>query len=472
VKQFTSGFVIQSGIHNNRCYNYYEGLRMKFKLFFSIVALFATALSASGQDQGKALTLNECIEIGLQNNLAMLRAQYDVRSAQSSRLQAIGKFTPLINVGGSYTRADADQVRFRANQIVVSRNNFSYYATARFTVFDGMANIASIDQSLDDLKGAEYKEFQTRQDIVFKVTESYFNVLRNQQLLKVSEENLKRSREQLDKIKAMNEVGSVPLADVYNQQVQVGRDELSVIQAKNNLENSRLDLVYYLGVDMQDVNINDPSIPEDISLSDIQAFRASLPSSEMLLEEAVKKRADVKNAEMAVRSAEKGKTIAWSGYMPVVSFFAQYNWNNIVWRDFLLYDRAFYGLDISWSVFDRFQTQNQIEQADIRLRIAEDTYNETKRLVKVQLRKALNDLEVAEQNLDVTAKNLKATEEDVRLARERYVLGSATILDQIVAEANYTAAQGDRVNAVYNFHIVKKKIMYYLGTLEALLNGD
>ncbi|GEM_PF-6962092 len=445
---------------------------MKYKLVLFTILLLASFVSANGQDRGKTLTLSECIDIGLQNNLTMLRAKYDVRSARSSRLQAFGRFTPSVNLSGSYTRADADQVRFRADQIVISRNNFSYNASTSFTIFDGMANLATIDQSLYNLKGAEYNELQTRQDIIFKVAESYFNVLRNQQLLKVSEENLKRSREQLDKIKTMNEVGSVPLADVYNQQVQVGRDELALIQAKNNLENSRLDLVYYLGIDVRDVNIYDPSIPEDISTSDVQAFRAELPSTEMLLEEAVAKRADVKNAEMAVHSAEEGKTIAWSGYLPVVNFFAQYSWNNIVWQDFTLFDRAFYGLNISWSVFDRFQTQNQIEQADVRLRIAEDTYNETKRLVKVQLRKALNDLEVAEQNLDVTAKNLRASEEDVRLARERYSLGSATVLDQIVAEANYTGAQSDRVNAVYDYLIVKKKIVYYLGTLEAILNGD
>jgi outer membrane protein TolC len=54
---------------------------------------------------------------------------------------------------------------------------------------------------------------------------------------------------------------------------------------------------------------------------------------------------------------------------------------------------------------------------------------------------------------------------DRKIAEEKYNLGAGTLLDLLVATANYTTALSNKVNAVVGYLLSKKQAEYALGTL-------
>lgn len=417
-----------------------------------------------GSASGQGYTLQRCIDIGLTNNNDLRRARNMAEATGSYRSSAYGEFLPSVSASASWSRSDEDQIRLRSDQLIQSRNSYNYGIDAGLTLFNGMRNFSTVDKSIIDFEAAEQSAKRTRELIVYSIEEAFYNALRLRELVAVQEANVERSRKQLTRIREMNAVGSVPLADVYRQEVQVGTDELSLVQARNNYQNMLADVQALIGVEPStDFTLIDDNAGATVSATDAAAYRGALGDYGALLREAVERRADVRQSELAVRSADKSITIARSGHYPSLTAFAQYGWSNLELRDFETYDRFSYGLSLSVPIFSGFQVSTAVQRSQIQLRDAQDADAQLRRSIATEVRKALNNLESYALNLDIAAKKLLSAKEDQRIAEERYNLGSGTLLDMLTAGANLRLAESDVVNARFSYITAQRLMDYTLG---------
>ncbi|MBI4536127.1 MAG: TolC family protein, partial [Ignavibacteriae bacterium] len=213
-----------------------------------VVLLPAVALS-----QTKTLTLEQARQIALERNVTVAQAQNNVESAQSRVLASYGDYLPTLTASGGWNRYQNDRpgsapVFVGGTEIPGSTgfsvsNDFRTNLSLGYTIFDGFSREGTFNQASSTAISTEQTAARTRQAIVFQVDAAYLNVLRNEQLVKVSEENLKRDRRQLERITESNRVGALSIADVYRQQSQVAADELSLITAQNNYGKAKADLL-------------------------------------------------------------------------------------------------------------------------------------------------------------------------------------------------------------------------------------
>lgn len=425
--------------------------------------------------QTNTLTLDQAVQIALERNINVAQAQNNVESAQAGVLAAKGNYMPTLSANASWTRSQNDRpgaAPVYVGGVPVSGgtsgrtvgNSFSGSVNADYLIFDGLAREGQYTRASSSAVSAEETSARTRQSVVFQVQSDYLNVLRNEQLVKVNEENLKRDRQQLDRITESNRVGALSIADVYRQQSQVATDELALITAQNNYDKSKADLLALVGLNVnEEYNVADATISLQISKEELDSTTTAYQNSSELSQRAIASRPDYLSATEQLNASEAGIRVARAGYFPSLSAFAGYGLNSPELETVTKYRNLNWGLQLRWNIFDAFQTNYNLQSAIATQRNAEISLVQAQRNINVDVKKALLDLEAARKQYDVSQKGLVSATEDRKIAEERYNLGAGTLLDLLVANANLVNAQANQVNAVYNFITAKRNVEYALG---------
>lgn len=446
----------------------------KLAVIATLGIFFLTGLFAQETKQpAKVLTLRRAIEIALEQNVPLKQAENTATAAESGVLAAYGTYLPSLSASGGWQRQQTQ--RSATTQLIGGQpilfpalssttNSFSTGISAGYTIFDGFNREANLSRAVSDASSAELTAGWTRRGTVFQVQSAYLAVLRNEQLVKVTEENLKRDQKQLDRIVESNRVGALAISDVYRQQSVVAQDELSLIGAQNTYDKSIASLLATIGLDVsEDYQIADPTVPSEISQADLDATRSKVSGYSEMRQRALSLRPDYKSAVEVLNAAQSGVTAAWSGYVPSVRAFGSYSMANTELSKLSDSKGLNWGVSISWNLFDRFQTNYNIQNAKVGERNAELSLLQAERNVGVDVKNALLDLGAARKQYEVSIKGLQSADQDRKIAEEKYNLGSGTLLDLLTANAAYVNAQVNKVMATYNYVTANRNLDYVTG---------
>ncbi len=444
---------------------------MHVRIAMVLAGLFACGSALEAQP--KTLTLDQANQIALERNLSVVQAQSNVNAAQAGVLAAYGTYLPSLSASGGWNRQQTDQaggVKIISGQPFVlpatstTTNYFSSSLALSYDLFDGFARGARVNQAVSNSVSAENTASRTRQSIVFQTQSAYLTVLRNEQLVSVNEENLKRDQRQLERIVESSKVGALAAADVYRQQSAVSADEFQLITAQNNFDKSKADLLALIGEDVsQEYTIADPSISPDVDTTEMAGVMQQYADFNSLSKQALAIRPDYLGAQQNLDAAESGVTIAKSSYMPSISAGAGYNIGNEEFNRIMDNKTLSWGINIRWTLFDGFQTNMAIQSAVAQKRNAEISLAQAQLAVNVDVKKALLDLDASRKQYESAQKGLVSATEDRKIAEEKYNLGAGTLLDLLTANANLVQAEYNKVNAVYNYITAKLNMEYVLG---------
>ncbi len=429
-----------------------------------------------GAAQQKTLTLDQAKQIALEQNLNVVQAQNNVESAQARALAARGEYLPFVSASANWRRSQNDSpggssVVLSSGQIIPGssgfsvNNSFSTGIDLSYTIFDGFRREGNLGAATSNAVASEHTSTRARQTVIYQTESAYISVLRNEQLVKVSEENLKRDLRQLERITEANRVGALSLADVYRQQSQVAQDELTLIRAQNDYDKSKADFVALIGLDVfEEYLFTDPGLE-----SQLAALENGVPSTTQphnvgeLTQRAIAARPDYLSVQEGYDAAESGVSSARAGYLPTISASAGYSLSNDRLSRITDNKSLNWGIGLRWNLFDGFQTNQSLQAAIVQRRNAEVSMHQAQRDISVEMKKALLDLDAAGKALEASLKGLKSAQEDRKIAEERYNLGAGTLLDLLTASAGYVSAQANKVNAAYGYIIAQRNIEYVLG---------
>jgi len=425
--------------------------------------------------QTTVLTLDDVTKIALQQNIDVLQAQNNVEAVNSQLTAAYGNYLPTLAASGGWNRSQT--VRSGGQTQIIEgipitspasktlQNSFSAGASANLPLFDGLAREATLSGSRSRMAAAELGSTRVQQAIVYSVSSSYLNILRNRELVRVSEENLRRDQRQLERIEESNRVGALSIADVYRQQSQVAGDELDLITAQNNFAKSKADLVAILALDPAvEYEFTDPSIRAQMDSVEVKATLSKYGDLRMAVAQALENRPDYKAALENYNAAESGVRGASSTYWPSVNASASYGMFSNTLKALSVQDYNLnWGVSLRWLLFDGFGREQQVQTAKVSRTNAELDLAQAEKDIAVEVKKALLDLDASRKLWEVSQKALVSAGQDRRIAEERYNLGGGTLLDLLVANASYVGAQANLVNSVAGFLISKYNAEFALG---------
>ncbi len=443
-----------------------------------LLLCLAMAIPARAQ---QVITLQEAIDIALENNYQLKQAENNLELAEEQVFSEKADFLPSINANMSGNQ----NVGQTFNNITLqyeerTSNSINGSLSASLPIFQGFNNILSLRQSRSNRASQQANLERSRQTVIFNAASQYLQVLVNQELLEISRQTLETSRKQLEQVKAQVEVGAVPAVDQYNQEATVASNELSVIQQENTLEQSRLALIRTLQLDpLEEYEFQIP----DVSESDITPRNYDLGN---LIEEALDSRADLEAQRMTIEANKLNLEMArWSLY-PSLSASASIGSSyqdlyrgqevengNITLTKVGFMDQFFdqrigrsVGLSLNIPIFSNWNTRISIQQAEVNYKNAQLNLENQRYAVQEEVRQALSDYRSYRQQLKSSTAALRAAEKSFETEQQRYKVGSGTLIELSNAQQSYTQAQADRANALYRLLFQEKLLEYYIGNMD------
>ncbi len=404
----------------------------------------------------KLITMNDAIQIALNQNSGVVKSTNSIASFESGVKTAYGNLLPNLSLNGGFgwqrvsDNGGKTQIDYFGNpQILgpsqVDSRSWSVSGGGSVTLFNGLSNIATINQSKANLESAKLNLEKLKQDVVLQTITYYTQIISYQKLLKFQQENLKYNEGLLDQIKEKYNLKMVPISDVYSQEAQTANSRVSFLQAKNNLETSKINLLGYLSLDVSQSYQFDSvaTVMNDTVIvnNDIQS----------LFDFALNNRKDYLGMKYQLESANNQFTIARSGMFPTLS--ANYGISTSAVQPSDLFNRRIYSLGLSLNVpiFSNWRTENAIQTAEVQLKNNNEDLKSLELNIKSQV--VTNDLSLktAKEQLDASNLALTASKESWMIATEKYKLGAATYLDLQLAYNNYLQAQYNKINNDYNY---------------------
>ncbi len=443
----------------------------KFLVFAFLLLLPAMSKAQEVYDLTRAITT------AIQNNPSVTTIQNNISLQELNLKTAYGNLIPSLSFSGSWSQNNTSSVGGTVYQNGIpifigdqsrTSTNVGLGLSSQVTLFNGLSNYESVTLEKQNLASQRISLDKIKYDIVINVYQKFFDVLKRQKIVEANAENLKISTDQLEKIKEYVNVGKKTLADVYKQDVLVAQNELTLEQSKNDLDKSKVDLLYSMTEDVNKmIVIEVKDIQFASTLAELNKIVAKNSDVDGLTKSAVELRYDYKIALQDITVNETKLSIAKKNlWYPTLSLFGNYNVSGTILKDVNDNRVLNFGLNLNYPLFQGFKSYASEQVAQINIKQKKEDLVKLELDLKTYIKKAVYDLQTAYKQIEILERNIKSAEQDKILSEENFRIGYGTLLDVQVATTNLNSLFISRINALYNFFLAEKQIQYLSGILK------
>lgn len=448
-------------------------------------------------DNSQPWTLQQCIAYAQVHNISVQQQQLNVQLSQVDLRQNRGNMLPNLNGYASHTYQYGRTVdRFTntfANSMVLSEN---FYLSSNVTLFSGMQNYNSIQQSKFNLASGNYQLEQTRNDIGMSVASAYLQVLYAQEQLAVAQQQTDLTQAQVNRTQQLVDAGASAKGTLLDLQAQLATEQVSLVSAQNNVSLAYLNLIQLMNLDSAE---GFTILKPDLAVQN-ENILSSTP--EQIFQAALQSQASVKKAQADYQSADKGVSIAYGALSPSLTLqgsigtgysgaakdvtgvsYAGYDTTGLTTGgDYVLSPNFTYtyattpfsdqfnnnvnksfGVQLNIPIFNRFQTSSNIERAKIRRQSAQLSIDLTQQQLHKDIDQAWADAKAAFLKYQASQKAVAAAQESFHYTEERFNAGGANTIDYNNAKNNLAKAQSDLIQAKFDYIFRLKVLDYYQG---------
>lgn len=418
---------------------------------FTIIAIFC-CLSTMAQAQ--QYTLEECINIALQNNRNIKQQELSKAQRQIAYSQARNDLLPSVNASAGQNFVFGRSIGLDNTYQNTNSSQSSFGVGADITLFDGLRMKHNIDAKRADLSAAEADLEKFKDEIEMSVATAFLQVLLQKELLQIASEQIQLTDSNMNRRKELIKSGKMAHGEIYELEAQRAREEQNRVQAESNLKLALLDLAQIMELeDFSDFNVSAPSVESILS-------EGVLLSTSDIFQTALLTRPEIKAAEYRLQSSEKEVLMAKSQLYPSLSFGANfgtgyYNMsgrsNDPLHTQIQNNMSNSLGFSLRIPIFNKFQTKNSIRTAEL---AAENNRLEIDK-VKIDLRKrieqAYHNALGAQSKWKATQKSEISGQEAFRFAQEKFDNGRANSYELFQAKSNLTQTLSDQAQAKYEY---------------------
>ncbi len=413
----------------------------------------ATILLLSSIAIGQSLSVDECVRIALENKPSLKRAEQDVTIARLDRANTAATMLPSVNASNSFNEQTYGNS---------SGSSESYYAGIGLSqsLFNFGANVQQFKLSDTNYNVTKQQRRQAKARIILDVHTFYYQYLKNSELFDIAGKDLELSKKQLDLVQNQYNLGAVSKTDFLKASVRYGTAKSNFLSRELSKKNSEKSLRFSMGLLDSDIEIN---------IEKKMDFILSVPTFDEAYGLMLSNSPDLNILDNQIITSKLRIKQAWSNGMPNISMNAGINASSADQLTRGYFDDNYIksvNISLSIPIFSGFRNKNNIQIAKLRLDQAETRLSGGTKSAKVSLYALINTLNNYQEIIPIQEEVLISAEEDLKLAQQKYELGSASILELLDAQLALIQASSTLVRTKYDAAIQLANLDDLLGTLD------
>ena len=411
------------------------------------------------------LSLADTINIALQQNPNIMRAQKDLEAAQGVVVQTRAIAIPKLQAVGSYSSVESTDVD--TPRVAIPNFNFGTEQAwaSQIRLVQSLYEGGRILSSLRVAKLTKERSLLMYQtvvaDTVLEVQLAYYDVLLAAQEIIVQEKSVELLGSELADTKRRYDAGTVPQFNVLRAQVELANQQPKLIRARNNYRIAKNVLSNVLGFNIPKDTVED--IPLNLSGKlEAEPYQIDLSRAITL---ALERRTELESLRKAQALRFEDIVNAKAGRLPSVQAYGGYEARSSIFATDLSVEVHGWmaGVQITWDLFDGLRTKGKVMEANALYERAGVELDDTTRRIELDVRTAHSKFIEASELLDSQKKVVEQAEEALRLATARNDAGTGTQLDVLSARTALTDAQTTQIEALHGYSAARARLERAVG---------
>jgi outer membrane protein TolC len=426
------------------------------------VSPFAGSVPAKLVPGVMPLSLQDAINRGLKQNLGLLLSHADIGSARGQHWEQLSALLPHVT---ATPYADASKINLaelgltHLGDITLPKSvgPFSYFdarAAVTQTLFD-WKSINATRGANQSLKSAAYTFKDARDLVVLAVGYVYLQAIADEARIETAEAQVKTAQALYDQAADQINAGTSPDIDGLRTKVELQNRQQQLIQAKNNFGIQKLTVARVIGL----------APGQEFEFTDKAPYQAiEAISVDEVLGRAYASRSDYQAAMTEVRAAEFARKAAVAGYLPSLSFNADYGLAGS--HPSTATSVADVRGTLSIPIFQGGSVHADVLQADARLEQSRERLENLRAQIDSDVRAALLNLQSSADQVNVTRSNIDLAEETLVQSRDRFSAGVTDTVEVVQSEEAVASAHEQYISSLYNYNYAKISLVRALGIAE------
>jgi len=413
-----------------------------------------TALTALAVAPARADTLVDAVTTAVSTFPSIEEAKANRRAQDFELKQQRGLYLPSLDIQG------AGGPEWSKNQTVKTSKTMPRYesqATLSLLLFDGFGREAGIERSAARVDAAASRVLERSEAVAASAVETYLNVLRNLELVKLAEENVETHRDLMEKVRMRVNAGQSGAGDLQQARARFASAEESLVQSQKELQDSRTTYIQLINLApdaLEKVPAPQEALPSDMN----EAIRLALDTSPTLAAAA----ADLDEANATHRQAQANY---WPKFTLIGSTGADRNLDGV--RG--LNNEAYAMVQMTYNLYrGSIDVNHRMETAE-RAGQARAAVIRLERTVAKEVRDSWHAMDAAKKRADVLGQQVVADSQVVASYRQEFEIGQRDLLDLLDAENELFTSQTRATTAEYTYDYSIYRSLAAVGILNSTL---
>lgn len=442
-------------------------------IFLAGLLLLAVSMSTLAQ---RVYTLEECIQLALENNIRIKQSRLEVENTELSQLQSKLDLLPSLNAGSSHSIGWGRALDMATYDYVDKQTKSTYFnISSDLSLFSGFQKLNTIKQRRADYLAAKYSADKIQNDVSLTVAGAYLQILFSRELLNNARLQADITAQQMERTRKLVEAGTLAHGSYLDVQAQLANEEVAVVQYTNQLNLAYLDLLQLLELKA--------GTPFEIEVPPLEiTSEPSLLPVDMIYHKAIEFMPEIKSAEQQYLSSRQSLNIARGSRSPSLSLSAALgtsfsdqirvsnnpfdgDYNKIKpFRDQWTDNRnATLSFRFNVPIFNAYQISSYIGKSRIGLMNADYNLQLSKNTLRKNVETAYADALSAHSTYVARGKSLASLRESFHYTEQKFNVGMVNAIDYNLAKSQLAKSESELLSAKYDYLFKLKILDFYLG---------